>query len=720
MNKKHKIFAFAMAVLLLVGLLPFGAGTTEAAPKTYKVTIQYSDEDNSSKPEGEVSFDGKNWDDKKDKDKINAGESVTVHAKLIYGKGYEFAGWYDGNELKSPNLVYTFDMPEKNVTLKAVFRLWQGKGIFSVKSENPSYGTVSGSVTVLGTTYPLNEGNGFAYNKMNWDSKFTVTVDEKDPDNHPFVGWAENGKIVSTSTTYSGAVKEKETHLTATFKKTLAITANGYNGVYDGEAHKGSVTVSDMAGTTVSYSTDDGVTWNTTEPSITNAGEIAVQVKAEKEGYDAATASYTLKVTEAPVTITVANARKQFGDGDPIFTGKVEGLVNDTDLGTITYGRTNNAEEVGTYPQVLTATYTENNNYAVTVNKGDFMITPASKYTVTVKADPEDGGMVTGGGEYDAGQPATVTAKANAGYELAGWYDEEGNNVHWDEEYTILSVDDNMTLIAKFVKVWKVTYTNCTIDGEPATGYDHCRDGEKYDIPVWSQLEGWLDLPANSKYDGVDITDKNGTNHYAPGDKYTMVSDATVKVVWKSTATPPPTTPPATPPTQEEMYMVTEGAHQKVIRGNAAKFVVKLVVDDGSENPPVSANDKDTYGKFTEVVLDGKALTGGYTKASGSLILTLSAETVSALENGSHNLEFHFTDGLAETGFTLADANDPSASPSGDPSAGPTAKPTADPNVPRTADDNHPALWVLLAAASLMGALAMLMKERRRQSRQNG
>ena len=545
MNKKHRIFAFAMAVLLLVGLLPFGVGTTEAAPKTYKVTIQYYDVDN--RPgEGEVSFDGKNWYDKKDKDKIEAGESVTVHAKLIYGKGYEFVGWYDGNELKSPNLVYTFDMPEKNVTLKAVFRSWQGKGIFSVKSENPSYGTVSGSVTVNDKTYSLNEGNGYTYNKMNYTSKFTVTVDEKDP-NHPFVGWAENGKIVSTSTTYSGEVKEKETHLTATFKKTLAITANGYNGVYDGEAHKGSVTVSDMDGTTVSYSTDDGVTWSTTEPSITNAGEIAVQVKAENEKYDTVKANYTLKVDKAPVTITVADASKQFGESDPIFSGNVEGLVNDTDLGTITYGRTNDAEEVGTYPQVLTATYTENNNYAVTVNKGDFTITPASKYTVTVKADPEEGGTLTGGGEYDAGQPAKVNATVNPGYEFNGWYDEEGNYVSWDEEYTIRSVGDNMTLIAKFVKVWKVTYTNCTIDGEPATGYDRCRDGEKYDIPVWSELEGWLDLPANSKYDGVDITDKNGTNHYAPGDKYTMVSDATVKVVWKSTATPPPTTPPGYP-----------------------------------------------------------------------------------------------------------------------------------------------------------------------------
>ena len=54
-------------------------------------------------------------------------------------------------------------------------------------------------------------------------------------------------------------------------------------------------------------------------------------------------------------------------------------MIEDKDLGTITVVRTNSSEEtVGTYEDVLDVTYTQNNNYTVTVNKGDFTITQQS------------------------------------------------------------------------------------------------------------------------------------------------------------------------------------------------------------------------------------------------------------------------------------------------------------------------------------------------------
>ena len=80
-------------------------------------------------------------------------------------------------------------------------------------------------------------------------------------------------------------------------------------------------------------------------------------------------------MTPRPVLITVNDASKEVGADDPTFTGTVEGLVNEGDLGTITYERTNNdVEEVGNYPDVLTASYTANSNYTVTINPGDFLI----------------------------------------------------------------------------------------------------------------------------------------------------------------------------------------------------------------------------------------------------------------------------------------------------------------------------------------------------------
>ena len=84
-----------------------------------------------------------------------------------------------------------------------------------------------------------------------------------------------------------------------------------------------------------------------------------------------------LEITPKSVTITVNNATKTAGQNDPAFTGSIAGLVNENDLGTVTYVRTNSAEAAGTYTDVLSARYTKNGNYDVTIETGDFVITAA-------------------------------------------------------------------------------------------------------------------------------------------------------------------------------------------------------------------------------------------------------------------------------------------------------------------------------------------------------
>jgi uncharacterized repeat protein (TIGR02543 family) len=43
------------------------------------------------------------------------------------------------------------------------------------------------------------------------------------------------------------------------------------------------------------------------------------------------------------------------------------------------------------------------------------------KYTLTVTIDPEDGGIVTGGGTYQAGASVNVIATPDAGWSFTGW-----------------------------------------------------------------------------------------------------------------------------------------------------------------------------------------------------------------------------------------------------------------------------------------------------------
>ena len=67
---------------------------------------------------------------------------------------------------------------------------------------------------------------------------------------------------------------------------------------------------------------------------------------------------------------------------------------------------------------------------------------------ITVSASPAQGGMVTGGGVYNLGDPCTVTATANAGYYFIGWM-ENGELITQNPEYSF-SADRDRDLVATF------------------------------------------------------------------------------------------------------------------------------------------------------------------------------------------------------------------------------------------------------------------------------
>lgn len=91
--------------------------------------------------------------------------------------------------------------------------------------------------------------------------------------------------------------------------------------------------------------------------------------------YDVDTIFGTLSITPRPATIIVNDTSKTYGDTDPVFSGTVTGLVDGDSLGTIHYFRNDNSENVGNYPNILTASCTTPNpNYEVSIDKGDLII----------------------------------------------------------------------------------------------------------------------------------------------------------------------------------------------------------------------------------------------------------------------------------------------------------------------------------------------------------
>ena len=145
--------------------------------------------------------------------------------------------------------------------------------------------------------------------------------------------------------------------------------------VYDGAEHKWAPTVTDKDGNALTENEDYTVAYGKTD--FTNVtGDITVTIRGI--GNYTGTVIRSYKITPREAVITVNNGTKTAGQNDPAFTGTVTGLIGENDLGVVSYVRTNNAEAVGTYTDVLTALYTENANYDVRVINGTFVITAAN------------------------------------------------------------------------------------------------------------------------------------------------------------------------------------------------------------------------------------------------------------------------------------------------------------------------------------------------------
>ena len=229
----------------------------------------------------------------------------------------------------------------------------------------------------------------------------------------------------NTNQNYTNVTFEVDRNITLTINRatdlnlTVGTATFTYNGKAQGATATAALTGGTVpAGTTVSYSTDDGESWSSTCPTLTDAGELSVQVKAESPNYVTYETGYTLTVNPKAVTVTVTgksdsdnytyNGQKQWltgyslscGDSlystdDVEYIGASEPSVSGTNAGTYTLTPDENS-------------YSNTNpNFDVTfaVESGTLKINPRS---VTVKVTGN-----TGTKTYNK------TAQSVTGYTLA-------------------------------------------------------------------------------------------------------------------------------------------------------------------------------------------------------------------------------------------------------------------------------------------------------------
>lgn len=191
------------------------------------------------------------------------------------------------------------------------------------------------------------------------------------------VGTYEVSYTISAGSNYNDAT---DSYTFIIKEGTLDVTGKNYTGEYDGQVH--TITVTAPGGAAVTYSETENGEYSATAPALTEAGTKTIYWKVEKPGYTTVTGSNTISITQKAVTIAIDAKSKRIGDDDPEFTATVNGLVNENDLGTITYTRVQ-GETAGEYE--ISASYTPNANYDVTVTKANLTILTPTFVVETVE-----------------------------------------------------------------------------------------------------------------------------------------------------------------------------------------------------------------------------------------------------------------------------------------------------------------------------------------------
>ena len=211
------------------------------------------------------------------------------------------------------------------------------------------------------------------------------------------------------------SVTYQDAELTITAADTLSVTAAGFDGEYDGEAHSITAEASVTEGTFLSYSTDGGSTWTEEAPALTDAGEQAVLVRAENSNYTTVETEAVLKVIPRSISFTAASATREY-DGNPLsdsgFSQKgsfVSGQGADVTV-------SGSQLLPGTSPNVVQYSLFSNTaagNYNITLVPGVLAVTNrAAKFELTLRPN---GGSVT----YD-GSTRSVEGFESLSFSLGG------------------------------------------------------------------------------------------------------------------------------------------------------------------------------------------------------------------------------------------------------------------------------------------------------------
>ncbi len=341
---------------------------------------------------------------------IKVGDSVTITART--NSGYTWLGWYDGENILTDELSYTFTMTAKSVNYTAKW----------------TYYTL--------TTTANDEQAGYfkqSYGETKVTAGNTVTLTAVTNKGYTFVGWYKGGEEVATTLSFQITMgKENVTYEARWCKVTLSV-----NDASAGSVRQLSSTYKVGDEVTLTAVTNTGYTfvgWYRGEEEVATTLSFQITMGKENVTYEARWCKVTLSVNDSSAG-SVKQLYSTYKVGDEVTLTAV------TNTGYTFVGWYKGEEKVATTLSFQITMGKENVTYEARW----------TYYTLTTNKNLDDAGSTTIYNERKIalGENVTLTATTYTGCKWLGWYDGD-NRLTEELSYTFEMPARNLVYTAKW------------------------------------------------------------------------------------------------------------------------------------------------------------------------------------------------------------------------------------------------------------------------------
>lgn len=342
-----------------------------------------------------------------------------------------------------------------------------------------------------GGTLSINGGSAGTYKYLTVGANTIVTLKRESTNSgYTWKGWAVGSPTASTYST------SQTINYTVTSNVTLYAVYNTTN-----------VTITAVADAGGKVRINSSGSWSSSaSSSVSTSGSCVLNAQADdcyafshwtnSSGQTVSTsANYTVSNPSVAATYTAHftlsnyNITANAGTGGKV---KINGSYSTTETASVDCGSGctlyAQADECYTFQSwtnasgqtvSTSATYAISNVEAAATYTANFTL---DNYTVSASANPSEGGIVTGAGEYNCGSSCTLTATANEGYTFANWT-ENGSVVSTNPSYTF-TVTGSGNYIANFTQNGYTITVNPSENGSVTASHNVAHGGDTITLTI--------------------------------------------------------------------------------------------------------------------------------------------------------------------------------------------------------------------------------------------